>query len=71
MIWISHHMFDKQSIAYIETANSLETDSFIQALRRFIARRGPIREIRSDNGYLYEAAMANNTVPSKLVLDTL
>ena len=33
-----------------ETANSLETDSFIQALRRFIARRGPIREIRSDNG---------------------
>ena len=35
---------------HIETANSLETDSFIQALRRFIARRGPIREIRSDNG---------------------
>lgn len=35
---------------HIETTNSLETDSFIQALRRFIARRGPIREIRSDNG---------------------
>lgn len=35
---------------HIETANSLETDSFIQALRRFIARRGPVREIRSDNG---------------------
>ena len=35
---------------HIETANSLETDSFIQALRRFIPRRCPIREISSDNG---------------------
>ena len=35
---------------HIEIANSLETDSFIQALRRFIARRGPVREILSDNG---------------------
>ena len=35
---------------HIETSNSLDTDSFINALRRFIARRGPIREIRSDQG---------------------
>ena len=35
---------------HIETANSLETDSFLNALRRFIARRGPVREIRSDQG---------------------
>ena len=35
---------------HIETANSLETDSFIQALRQFMARRGPIREICSDHG---------------------
>jgi len=35
---------------HIETANSLETDSFINALRRFIARRGPVCEIRSDQG---------------------
>ncbi|PFX26877.1 hypothetical protein AWC38_SpisGene8468 [Stylophora pistillata] len=34
---------------HIETANSLKTDSFIQALRQFIACRGPIREIWSDN----------------------
>ena len=34
----------------IELAATLETDSFIQALRRFIARRGAVREIRSDNG---------------------
>ena len=35
---------------HIETANSLETDSFLNALRRFIARRGPVREIKSDQG---------------------
>ena len=35
---------------HIETACSLDTDSFLHALRRFIARRGPVREIRCDNG---------------------
>ncbi|XP_078355246.1 uncharacterized protein LOC144639838 [Oculina patagonica] len=35
---------------HIEVAHSLDTDSFLQALRRFISRRGPVREIRSDNG---------------------
>ena len=35
---------------HIEVASSLESSSFIQALRRFIARRGPVREIRTDNG---------------------
>ena len=35
---------------HIEVANSLETDSFLNTLRRFIARRGSVREIRSDNG---------------------
>ena len=35
---------------HIESTCSLETDSFIQALRRFIARRGNIRKLRSDNG---------------------
>ena len=35
---------------HIETADTLETDSFINALRRFIARRGPVREIKSDRG---------------------
>ena len=35
---------------HIEIANSLETDSFLNALRRFIARRGPVREVRCDNG---------------------
>ena len=35
---------------HIEIANNLDTDSFINALRRFIARRGVPKEIRSDNG---------------------
>lgn len=35
---------------HIEVAASLDTDSFINALRRFIARRGQVQELRSDNG---------------------
>ena len=35
---------------HLESTVSMDTDSFIQALRRFVARRGPIREILSDNG---------------------
>jgi hypothetical protein len=35
---------------HLKLANSLETDLFLNALRRFIARCGPVREIRSDRG---------------------
>lgn len=35
---------------HIEVLNSLETDSFIQALQRFICRRGLVRTIRCVNG---------------------
>ena len=35
---------------HIETANSLETDSFINALRRFLSIRGPMRQLRCDQG---------------------
>lgn len=35
---------------HIEVANSLDTESFVNALRRFIARRGQPKEMRSDNG---------------------
>ena len=34
----------------IEVAHSNDTDSFINMLRRFICRRGPIRQLRSDQG---------------------
>ncbi|XP_067045584.1 uncharacterized protein [Acropora muricata] len=35
---------------HIEVAHSLDTHSFLLALRRFIARRGQVQELRSDNG---------------------
>ena len=35
---------------HIEVVQSLETDSFLQALQRFICRRGQVEVIRSDNG---------------------
>lgn len=35
---------------HLEVAASLDTDSFINALRRFIAQRGQVLELRSDNG---------------------
>ena len=35
---------------HIEVVHSLDTDSFINALRRFIARRGQPLQMRSDNG---------------------
>ena len=35
---------------HLEVAYSLDTDSFVNSLRRFISRRGPVRYIVSDNG---------------------
>jgi len=35
---------------HLESANALTTDTFINALRRFLSRRGPTRLIRSDRG---------------------
>ena len=35
---------------HLETLNTMETDSFISALRRFINRRGKVCELRSDQG---------------------
>ena len=35
---------------HLETSSTLETDSFVNALRRFICRRGPVRQLRCDQG---------------------
>ena len=35
---------------HLEKADSLDTDSCINAIRRFVARRGQVQEVRSDNG---------------------
>ena len=37
-------------VVHLEVANTLETDSFLNALRHFISRHGPIRQLRSDQG---------------------
>ena len=43
---------------HIEVADSLETDSFINALRRLICRRGSVREIRCYRGTNFIGAEA-------------
>ena len=40
----------------VETSNSLSTDSFISSLRRFIAIRDPISQLRSDRGKKFVGA---------------
>ena len=35
---------------HLEVSHTMETDSFINAFRRFVSRRGPVRQLRSDQG---------------------
>ena len=42
-------IFTYLSKIHLKFAASLDTDSYINALRRFIARRGQVKRIRSDN----------------------
>ena len=46
----SFHRSTEEKAVHIEVAHSLDTSAFFIALRRFIARRGSPRVIRSDNG---------------------
>ena len=48
----------------MEVATSLQTDTFINVLRRFVARRGNIKELWSDNGTNFIGA--NNELKSTL-----
>ena len=61
---------------HIEVAHSLDTDSFRNALRRFITRRGQGREIRSDNGTNFVGARrelreAINEMDQKEIIEKL
>ena len=48
---------------HLETANSLKTDSFINALRRFISHRGPVRQLRTDQGTNFVGLIRNSPRP--------
>ncbi|XP_060784581.1 uncharacterized protein LOC132891138 [Neoarius graeffei] len=61
---------------HIEVANSLDTSSCINALRRFICRRGQVKYLRSDNGTNFAGAKAElqkafSTIDSDKVHSTL
>ena len=43
---------------HIESTNSLSTDAFIQARRRFVSRRGNVQVIRTDNSTNFVGASA-------------
>ena len=46
---------------HLETLNSMDTDSFICALRRFMYRRGSVRQLRSDRGTNFVGAKGELT----------
>lgn len=48
--WIALFTCMSSRAVHLEVANSLDTDSFLNAYRRFIGRRGPVRQIRCDQG---------------------
>ncbi|KAL0153706.1 hypothetical protein M9458_050984 [Cirrhinus mrigala] len=51
---------------HIEVIESLDTSSFINALRRFFALRGPVKEIRSDRGTNFIGACKELQIPSNI-----
>lgn len=50
---------------HIEVASSLDTDSCINALQCFIARRGQVKELHSDNGTNFVGAKRELRHPLK------
>ncbi|XP_031696576.1 uncharacterized protein LOC116378805, partial [Anarrhichthys ocellatus] len=51
---------------HIEVIESLDTSSFINALRRFLAVRGPVKHIRSDRGTNLVGACKQLKIPSNI-----
>ncbi|KAM4810220.1 uncharacterized protein WCC33_019003 [Rhinophrynus dorsalis] len=51
---------------HIEVIEAMDTSSFINALRRFIAIRGPVKHIRSDRGTNFVGAVKELQIPSNL-----
>ena len=42
---------------HLEVSNTLDTDSFLNAYHRFVCPRGPVRQLRSDQGTNFIGAM--------------
>ena len=55
---------------HVELIEELSSASFINALRRFIALRGPIQELRSDRGTNFVGAAKELNIVSEFVEDT-
>lgn len=51
---------------YVEVIKSLDTSSFINALRRFLAVRGPVKIIRSNRGTNFVSASKELKIPSNI-----
>lgn len=51
---------------HIEVTESLDTSSFINALRRFLAVRGLVKSIRSDRGTNFVGACQSLKIPSNI-----
>nr|XP_054593164.1 uncharacterized protein LOC129160055 [Nothobranchius furzeri] len=51
---------------HIEVIESLDASSFINALRRFLAVRGPVKLIRSDRGTNFVGACKELNIPSNI-----
>lgn len=51
---------------HIEVIESLDSSSFINALRRFLAIRGPVKQIRSDRGTNFIGACKDLQIPSNV-----
>ena len=56
---------------HLETIEELSTTSFINALRRFMALRGPVVQFRSDRGTNFFGAVHELNIPSDLVEDPI
>ncbi|XP_061759975.1 uncharacterized protein LOC133554813 [Nerophis ophidion] len=52
---------------HIEVIESLDTSSFINALRRFLAVRGPVKLIRSDRGTNFVSACKELKISSNII----